>query len=402
MIKYLYSIAIVSFLCQTSQAQDWSSIADLPSGKHHPVTFANDGVGYSVTGWDVTDGPSRDFYKYDPAADEWSIMPQFLGAPRSYAIGYAYKGKGYVGFGATVTAYLGDIWEYDPATEDWDFLTTCPCQPRRHPAFLMANDKIFVGLGDGANGNLNDWWEYDMIADEWTQLPNLPGPQRHHPFQFAVNGELYAGMGHGTAAPNIYDDWYHFDQESSTWETMSDFPGEARVAGTQFSHGDFGYVLSGDGDNHSFMQEGEFWQYDPNVDDWNQFPSHPGISLWAPGSFVIGDTVYFLGGENRQSGIIQSDAWKFKLPTPEEPAGLAQSFNNTVINLFPNPAKDVLHIQSSEQIASVEIYTLSGQLVKRSTGSFASIMVSHLTDGVFLAKVQLNNGEVSMTKWVKH
>ena len=401
MIKYLFSISILSLIFHTTAAQDWSSIADLPSGKHHPVTFAIDGVGYSATGWDASEGPSRDFYKYDPAADEWSIMPQFSGAPRSFAIGYAYEGKGYVGFGATVTAYLGDIWEFNPSNESWSFLTTCPCSPRRHPAFLMANDKIFVGLGDGANGNLNDWWEYDMIADQWTQLPNLPGPQRHHPFQFSVNGELYAGMGHGTLAPTIYNDWYHFDQVSSTWETMDDFPGEARVAGTQFDHGDYGYVLSGDGDNHSFMQTGESWQYDPSTDDWNQFPSHPGISLWAPGSFVIGDTIYFLGGENRQTGTIQRDAWKFQLPTPEEPTGIASSASYSTVSLFPNPAKDVLHIQSSGKITSVEIYSLSGQLVEKSSGNASSISVSGLNAGIYLAKVQLGNGEVSMTKWVK-
>ncbi|MDC1221183.1 hypothetical protein N8Z47_00785 [Salibacteraceae bacterium] len=52
------------------------------------------------------------------------------------------------------------------------------------------------------------------------------------------------------------------------------------------------------------MEEGEFWQYDPADDSWLQMPSHPGISIWAPGSFVIEDTLYFISGQNRQTGFI--------------------------------------------------------------------------------------------------
>ncbi len=399
MNKYIYHLTIFLLLSLTVQSQDWTAIEDLPSGKHHPVTFALDGVGYAFTGWDAVSGPSRDAYRYDPAADEWSIMPQFSGAPRSFAIGYAYEGKGYLGFGATQTAYLGDIWEFDPTDESWSYLTACPCQPRRHPAFLIDEDKIYVGLGDGQFGNMNDWWVYDMIEDEWTQLPNLPALERHHPFQFVVKGELYVGLGHG--GPNIFDDWYHFDQSSNTWETMNDFPAEARVAGTQFDHGYYGYVLSGDGSDHSFMQEGEFWQYDPAEDSWEQFPSHPGVSLWAPGSFVIGDTVYFLGGENRVTGVIQSSAWKYQLPTPPEPVGTQFASTNNKIRVFPSPTSDFLNIDSSIEIESVEMYNLSGQMVEKSTRSASSILVLSLSSGVYLAKINLVNGNQEIVKWIK-
>jgi N-acetylneuraminic acid mutarotase len=96
-------------------------------------------------------------------------------------------------------------------------------------------------------------------------------------------------MGHG--GPVIYKDWYRLDTVNNRWQRLRDFPGEARVAGTQFSHNGYGYVLSGDGDDHSYMLEGEFWQYDHDTDIWNQMPSHPDVSRWAPGSLVIGDDI---------------------------------------------------------------------------------------------------------------
>ena len=404
MKKILYSIVLLFICLQTTVAQDWSSFADMPFGRHHPVTFTLDGYGYAATGSDALEGPVRDFYKYDPNADEWTILSQFPGSPRSFGIGFAYEGKGYLGFGSSATAYLKDIWVFDPVAEDWDYLTACPCDARQHPAFLISDGKIYVGLGSGANGNLNDWWEYDINANDWNQMPNIPGPQRHHPYQFSVKGELYTGMGHGSQAPTIYDDWYHFDQETSTWEVMNDFPSQARVAGTQFDHGDYGYVLSGDGANHSFMSEGEFWQYDLTDDSWTQFPSHPGISIWAPGSFVIEDTVYFFGGQNRQTGVYPTDAWKFQLPTPpvpEEPAGLAEANSNFNVNLFPIPASDFLAIQSSVEIESVHIINLAGQVVASHNNPNGSISVRQLPAGVYLAQVRTVDGDEQILRWVK-
>ena len=85
------------------------------------------------------------------------------------------------------------------------------------------------------------------------------------------------------------------------WIQLNDFPGEARVAGTQFSYNGKGYVLSGDGDDHGPLDEGEFWEYDPSSDSWTQLPSHPGNAIWAPGCFVIGCNVYFLLGQDNAS-----------------------------------------------------------------------------------------------------
>ena len=94
---------------------------------------------------------------------------------------------------------------------------------------------------------------------------------------------------------------------------MSPFPGEARVAGTQFDHGGKGYVLSGDGDNHSYMPSGEFWGMSPA-----QIPGHNCRLILASAcgrqdAFVIDDKVYFFGGYDRQSGTFPSSVWEYQL-----------------------------------------------------------------------------------------
>ena len=107
---------------------------------------------------------------------------------------------------------------------------------------------------------------------------------------------------------------------------MRDFPGEARVAGTQFSHRyeqsstTYGYVLSGDGSNHGYIETGEFWEYNPNDDSWRKLKAHPSNSRWAPGSFVIGCNAYLVAGYDRKAKQKLRDIYRYPLvgcPTPK-------------------------------------------------------------------------------------
>ena len=376
----------------TLQAQDWVEHAGLPNniGKHHPVTWGIDGYGYAATGTNTANSPTKDFLRYDPVSDSWEQLPAFPGQGRSFAIGTVYEGEGYLGFGATNFNYLGDIWKYNPGTEQWQMLTTCPCEPRRHPAFVIRDDRIFVGLGDGPSGNLNDWWEYDMNTDSWTQHPDLPGPVRHHPFQFVAGDHVYAGMGHGNGA--IYNDWYRFDINDNRWIKMKNFPGEARVAGTQFDHAGYGYVLSGDGDNHSFMPTGEFWKYDAEDDSWEQMTPHPGISRWAPGSFVLDNRVYFLGGQDREEGLLKFDMWSLPLEGPSN----GQEFHEiTDFRVFPNPAKELVRIESAEDISRVTIISPEGRIMRDWKNPTGSLMTDGLTPGLYLIKATSATGAQS-------
>lgn len=319
--------------CATSSsAQVWTQLADMPGlGRHHPVNFVLDGYAYSATGTTTGAGVTDDFYRYDPTTDTWDVLPDFPGADRSYAYGGTYNGKGYLGFGIG-SAYLNDLWEYDPESELWTQLASLPGVGRTHPAFVITDDgKIFVGMGGAQSGNLRDWWEYSIAGNSWIRRADLPGPQRHHPFYFNVGNVPYAGFGHGAG---IFKDFYRFDPIALTWTRMVDFPGEQRVAGTQLTHDGTGYVLSGQGVDHDYLDTGEFWRYDEIGDSWLQLTPHPGSGRWAPGSFVIGDIVYLTAGTSTVRE--EHDLWMFDLSGTTNVDGpeLATGFSFTV---SPNP-----------------------------------------------------------------
>ena len=68
------------------------------------------------------------------------------------------------------------------------------------------------------------------------------------------------------------------------------------------------------------------------------------------------------------------------------------------VKIFPNPAKDVLHITSEKQLQSVEIYDLLGRLLKTETKN--NINVSQLAKGTYLIKIKTGGQEV-IEKFIK-
>ncbi len=373
-------------LILAAQAQTWVPVADFPSGRHHPVTFSLNGKGYSVTGTSSSGLYTKTFYEYDPVLDAWTTLPDFPGEARGYAIGVVHNDLAYIGFGAGANNDLNDFWSYDAQNSQWTELASCPCTPRTHPALIALDNKIYMGLGSGTQ-NLNDFWEYDIQSNTWSQISNIPGPPRHHPYQFTAGGEVFAGLGHGNG---IYKDWYKLDTTNNTWAVMANFPGEARVAGTQFDHAGYGYVLSGDGDDHSYMATGEMWQYDASIDSWTQLAPHPGVSRWAPGSFVIGNEVYFFGGVNKQAGSFPLAAYKYNL-TPVS-IGI-QALNPENLKVYPNPFKDVLNVEMNNlSQLHYRIWSMDGKVLQKGSVLDGFVNTEDIGNGVFILEIQNSDG----------
>tara|TARA_B110000503_G_scaffold120753_1_gene183638 strand:+ start:2030 stop:3937 length:1908 start_codon:yes stop_codon:yes gene_type:complete len=322
-VARLYTPAVLMLFGNTLFAQSWTSVEPLPDNfrSDHSYGFAINGTGYLVAG-QTDSGYSDAFYSYDATADAWTALEDFPGDARGYAIGDDWDGKAWFGFGQGPNGILNDLWVFDPATGSWEEKASCPCGARMHPAFVAIDDHIYVGLGNSASGDLNDWWEYDMESDTWSEKPAFPDTQRHHPYQFGINGQVYVGFGHHNA--EIFNEWYRYDPAGESWTELTTLPDQGRVAGSQFAHNGKGYALSGDGEGHTSMMTGEFWQYDPINDAWAQWPAHPGMSRWAPASFVLNDEIYLINGMSNDPGSFDymDTNWKMAM-TPAIPSDVA-------------------------------------------------------------------------------
>ena len=381
-------LATVFCLCFISlNAQTWNQVTEYPGAeRHHPITFSLDGSGYLLCGSN-TGSPFKDFYQYDPLADSWQTLDPFPGPSRGFSYGVTEGGIAYIGFGVGEMDNSGielkDLWKFDPDNQEWTELSNCTCFGRHHPAFLALNNKLYVGLGSSNFGNLDDWWEYDIAEDKWTRKAFFPGVPRHHPYYFTIGEYVYVGFGHADGF-QILNDFYRYDPSNDTWTEMASLPAEGRVAGTQFTHNGKGYILAGQNEQHINFQTGEFWQYDPNTNSWAELEAFPIGSRWAPGSFVIDDMLYLTSGEDNFGGY-NNDVWQFDLSAINTGTNEIQ-INTQDLNLFPNPATDLIYLEQKEidfSDYSIAIFDILGNQVYSAKIATPQLDVSTFPKGIY-------------------
>ena len=73
--------------------------------------------------------------------------------------------------------------------------------------------------------------------------------------------------------------------------------------------------------------------------------------------------------------------------------------NNISFSLYPNPAQDVLYIESYEQIETIKIYSLQGRLVKEVSTSIVD--VSNLKSGMYFLQI-VTEGIINNKKFIKN
>ncbi|MDB4167968.1 T9SS type A sorting domain-containing protein, partial [Polaribacter sp.] len=100
-----------------------------------------------------------------------------------------------------------------------------------------------------------------------------------------------------------------------------------------------------------------------------------------------------------------SDNYTFYIDDIELSGGTAGVEDESLVtlNMFPNPASDVLNISSQSTINTVEIYNVLGQKVitMQVEDTSAEINVSNLNAGIYLIKYEINNS-TSTKKFVKN
>lgn len=73
----------------------------------------------------------------------------------------------------------------------------------------------------------------------------------------------------------------------------------------------------------------------------------------------------------------------------------AVSLNTNSVKLYPNPVNDRLFIKSTEQIESVTIYNINGQLIKRTNETINGVDVSVLSSGLYMIEIKTNNNTIN-------
>jgi len=90
--------------------------------------------------------------------------------------------------------------------------------------------------------------------------------------------------------------------------------------------------------------------------------------------------------------------------TIADPIGSAEVAQTQTL-VYPNPATDQLFIQTSQSVKTIELRTLSGQVVLQQTGNQQtniSVSLAGLKGGVYLLRIEYQHGEKSQHKIIKN
>ncbi len=105
---------------------------------------------------------------------------------------------------------------------------------------------------------------------------------------------------------------------------------------------------------------------------------------------------FFKIGSN---GNNQAEIWKLIEAKAANPASVNNLQNVPILQLFPNPAIDILNILYNSPIEKAEVYNLSGTLQTTNLNKNA-LDISNLSKGIYFVKVYSENGVVTQ-KFIK-
>jgi hypothetical protein len=162
---------------------------------------------------------SKTFWEYDPLTDSWTQKADFPGEQRSYAIGLAIDGNGYVGAGYQTESpdlKLKDWWAYNPLANEWTQKTDLPGNTRANAGYFAIAGKGYVTTGCRDH----DLWQYDPALDSWNKKADFPGRNRVGALSFAIASKGYVGTGalaSDTDQNESLNDLWEYDADTDSW-----------------------------------------------------------------------------------------------------------------------------------------------------------------------------------------
>ena len=110
----------------------------------------------------------------------------------------------------------------------------------------------------------------------------------------------------------LLKDFWEYDPNKDDWERKADFAGAARHLAVGFSLGGKGYVGTGEG---SFGVDGrlkDFWEYDPTTDTWERRADFAGDARYLASGLAIDGKGYIgLGATVREATSYFQDFWEY-------------------------------------------------------------------------------------------
>ena len=300
-IKELLGVDLDECVPKTNLASPWATRASLPSKLDEP---RGAGIGEDVymvggiTGLQRAKNgslllePSDELTRFVPAGERFEAL-----APMPRRLNHigvaAYRGDVYVagGYGRTLDSHTSkSFFRYDPATNRWSRLPDMP-EAKAAMAAGVVGHRLIVAGGARDNTPLASTFAYDFGSRQWSRLPAM-GSRREHVGAAVLGGRLYV-LGGRAPESLAADTAERYDARADRWEDLPPMPvpsgglGAAGLDGRVFA--------VGGGNDAAGTVTGAVQEFDPRRGSWKLLA---GMRTPRHGQEVAStdDTIWAIGG----------------------------------------------------------------------------------------------------------
>lgn len=385
----LVIVFLVVFIIQLANAQ-WTQVANLPGNTRiNASSFVIGNTAYVIGG--ANSATFKDVWEYNITTNIWTQKAFFIGIARSNAVAFSINGKGYYGLGVTsLGGYLADLWEYDPINDSWTQKASLTSLSRMSAVGFSIGSKAYVGAGTAYNNGNNtsvyysDFWEYNPLNNSWAQKANIPGSGRSGAVGMELNNKGYVGLGKNTNLNTTFSDFYEYDPTNNTWVIKQSTPGQGRESSLTFRLGGELLVVGGNDLSPTAINSySTCMKYNPTSNTWANASNFLGGTITNGVAVSFSNTAFIGIGYNPTLFQTNNEWWQYIPSTTDIPFN---SFQNSEVQIYPNPANDAFHISICKEEKSylLELQDLTGRIIKSySIENNTTINVKELTIGLY-------------------
>jgi len=308
--------------CSTPEAplKTDGAVLDLSTGEWQPMADAPYGVrdaATTVLGEDIyiatrcrgesqcLEGP-LELLRYDTLEDRWDELGTVPGGRDAYP-SLQVVGDRVLALASTEEHGARADHLYDPAAEEWSELPDSPLPPAYDRSAVVDGDRLLVfgapmvGLDEEQTTQIGA--VLDLQDESWTLLPDAPGPgyQVWGTRDRAFLNPHYSGDGGGGV----------LDLDTDTWSAFPDGPDNAE-GGT-----DLAGLISTDGAIYEYP---DGWAFDARDDSFMEIPERPSTA-YEESLTAVGRSLFVFGGQDwgdledpAGRGRLLADAWLWTPP----------------------------------------------------------------------------------------
>lgn len=393
--KLILPLIIFSIYTKNSVSQTWIQLQDFAGTQRDDGTsFTIYNKAYCGTGLQVGWSTTRDFYSFDFDTESWSSIASLpVGKERQYATAFSFNGFGYV-CGGTNTNALNDMWMYNPTDNSWIEKTSKPGMGLSGSTSFVIDSIAYIIGGNNSNTQAsNEVWSYNLQADEWQQKTNFPYGGRWRSCGATLNSKGYLLFGKDNNG-NYDNKLYEYNSDLDTWSIISEFPNIGRTY-SSLNSVQSNLVVFGGLDSNNFYYN-DLWYFQLADSSWHQQNSLSSFGRKGGMSFSSYSTFYYATGIDAQNNRLK-ETWKVENPTNIDDL---KTLSN--INIYPNPAKDIINIRlDGKEGYNLSIYNTYGQQIINLINYKSNIInIDKLESGIYYLKLD-SDRFTKKTKFIK-